>query len=108
MAVLGIPNLKPVKTRKEIMNQLFESLAAEEMAVACLIQAEAEKIQAFTGSDGTFPTQPTNKQINEFQSYVARILEAINTKQRNLIHTVKLSMELLEEQEERERDENGD
>lgn len=108
MAVLGVPNLKPIKTRKEIINQLLESLAAEEMAVACLIQAEAEKIQAFTGSGGTFPTRPTNKQINEFQSYVARILEAINVKQRNLIHTMELSMELLAEHEAQETDENVD
>lgn len=92
--------MNAVRSKQEVISHLLDSLAVEELAIARLIEAQAEKIQAFTGRDGSFPTRPTNKQINEFQSYVARILEALNAKQKNLIQMVELSRELLEEQGE--------
>ncbi len=81
----------------DIVKDILQSAALEELAIAHLINAEAEKIQAFTGHYGGFPTSPTNKQINEFQENVARILEALTQKQQILVRTIEISKELLED-----------
>lgn len=94
-------------TRKQIINDLLESIALEELAIAHLINAEAEKIQAFTGPYGGFPTSPTNKQINEFQGYVARILESLTEKQKLLSKTIELARDLMDDNRE-ERDSEED
>lgn len=87
------------RSRHRIINDILESIALEELAIAHLINAEAEKVQAFTGAYGGFPTSPSNKQINEFQGYVARILEALTEKQRLLNRTMEMAKELLDSDE---------
>lgn len=86
-------------TRRQIINDILESIALQELAIAHLINAEAEKIQAFTGPHGGFPTSPTNKQIIEFQGHVARILEALTDKQKLLSRTMTMAKEILESEE---------
>lgn len=98
MSMPKYPQQTSPPTRKQLINDILESIALEELAIAHLINAEAEKIQAFTGPYGGFPTSPTNKQINEFQSYVARILEALTEKQKILARTMEMAKELLEEE----------
>jgi len=108
MDEMSMPKYPPQTSppsRKQLVNDILESIALEELAVAHLINAEAEKIQAFTGPYGGFPTSPTNKQINEFQSYVARILEALTEKQKILTRTMEMAKELLEEEREVEEEE---
>jgi len=98
------PENRRARSGKDIVKDLLESVALEELAIAHLINAEAEKIQSFTGHYGGFPTSPTNKQINEFQEQVARILEALCEKQKVLMRTVELSRHLLEEADEWDED----
>lgn len=105
MSLPKFPEFTSTRSRKQIVNDILESVALEELAIAHLINAEAEKIQAFTGPYGGFPTAPTNKQINEFQSHVARILEALTEKQRTLARMIELSMDLLEEDKGEDYDE---
>lgn len=100
MTMPKYPQSTNTLTRKQIVNDILESVALEELAIAHLINAEAEKIQAFTGPYGGFPTSPTNKQINEFQSYVARILESLTEKQKLLSRTLELARELIEDDRE--------
>lgn len=100
MTMPKYPEDRRRKAPREVLVDLFEAVALEELAIAHLINAEAEKIQAFTGHYGGFPTAPSNKQINEFQEQVARILEALSEKQKVLVRTLELSKQLLEESEE--------
>ncbi|WP_166246065.1 hypothetical protein [Paenibacillus turpanensis] len=105
MSMPKYPEERKMRSYQEIVKDILESVALEELAIAHLINAEAEKIQAFTGHYGGFPTAPSNKQINEFQTQVARILEALAEKQKILVRTIELSKELLEDCEELEPDE---
>ena len=102
MSMPKYPERMNPPTRKQLINDILESVALEELAIAHLINAEAEKVQAFTGPYGGFPTSPSNKQIIEFQSYVARILEALTEKQKLLSRTMEMAKELLNEEAEEE------
>lgn len=97
MTLLKYPEQKNPRTFRGVFKDILESAALEELAIAHLINAQAEKIHAFTGHYGGFPTAPTNKQINEFQGNVARILEALSEKQKLLVRTLELSLEMLKE-----------
>ncbi len=92
------------KTTKELVRDILEAIAIEELAIAHLINAQAEKIQSFTGPYGGFPTSPTNKQIIEFQCCVARIIESLADKQKMLIKKMELSKELLRSEEDEDDD----
>ncbi|RXZ80756.1 hypothetical protein EBB07_17375 [Paenibacillaceae bacterium] len=85
---------------RDVMKEILASVAMEERSIASLIQAESDKIRAFTGSDGNFPTVPTNQQINEFQNGIARVIEALVEKQKLLVRLVAMSKHLLEEGED--------
>lgn len=100
MSMPKYPDRVNPPTRKQLVNDLLESIALEELAIAHFINAEAEIVQAFTGPYGGFPTSPTNKHITEFQGQVARILDAITEKQKLLSKTMELAKELLNEEDE--------
>lgn len=100
MTIPRYPEQSSTKSYREVIKDILESAALEELAIAHLINAEAEKIQAFTGHYGGFPTSPTNKQINEFQGHVVRILEALSDKQKTMLKTIELSRELLKDLED--------
>lgn len=104
MTIPEYPERKSKKTYKDVVKDILESAALEELAIAHLINAEAEKIQSFTGHYGGFPTAPTNKQINEFQAHVGKIMEALAEKQKILYKTIELSRELLKDLEDDEGD----
>lgn len=106
MSMPKYPDSRTYRPGKDIMKDLLESVALEELAIAHLINAEAEKIQAFTGHYGGFPTAPTNRQINEFQEQVARILEALAEKQKVLVRTLELGKQLLDDEAEGIKDDD--
>ncbi|WP_270407375.1 hypothetical protein [Paenibacillus timonensis] len=106
MTIPKYPDQSSNKSYREVIKDILESAALEELAIAHLINAEAEKIQAFTGHYGGFPTSPTNKQINEFQGQVGRILEALSEKQKTLLKTIELSRDLLRDLEDDEHEFN--
>lgn len=106
MSILQYPERKNNKTYKEVVKDILEAAALQELAIAHLINAEAEKIQSFTGHYGGFPTAPTNKQINEFQANVGKIMEALSDKQKVLYKTIELSRELLKDHEDDEGDDD--
>lgn len=78
--------------------ELIASIALEEAAIARLIHAEANKVQAFTGEGSHFPTSPTNEQINDFQNALARVLEALVEKQKLLIRMIEMSKRLVNQE----------
>lgn len=104
MSMPKYPERSHPPARRQLINDLIESLALEELAIAHFINAEAEKVQAFTGPYGGFPTAPSNKQIIEFQNHTARIFEALTDSQRLRIRTLELAKELRDDEEESEID----
>lgn len=75
---------------------LLESIATEEDALGKLINAEAKKVQAFSGKHLDFPTKPTNREIIKFNQGVTRLLETILFKEWILIKKLEDTMLLIE------------
>ncbi|NUU60457.1 hypothetical protein [Paenibacillus agri] len=86
-------NAKPAM--KNAIAELIVAMAADEVAIAQLIRAEASNIEAFAGKEGEFPTSPTNQQIIDFQHEVARVMETIVEKQKLFLRMIETSVRLL-------------
>jgi hypothetical protein len=82
----------------EVIVDLLESIALEEIALSHLMNAEAEKIQAFVGKDLDFPTNPSNHSIIKFNRNVNQFLEIVVMKEwlllQKLEHVIDLNEEL--------------
>jgi hypothetical protein len=81
---MSMPTIPPEPHRPdlgEVMIDLLESIALEEIALSHIMNAEAEKIQAFVGECLDFPTNPTNHEIVKFNKGVNRLLETIVMKE---------------------------
>lgn len=87
------------RSSREVMKDILTSVAMEQTSISYLIQAEANKIKAFTGPAGNFPTMPTNQNINDFQQSTARVVEALVEKQKLLIRMVEMSRRILNEED---------
>ncbi|MDP4099410.1 hypothetical protein OIN60_22085 [Paenibacillus sp. P96] len=85
------------RSSREVMKDILTSVAMEQTSISYLIEAEANKIKAFTGAAGDFPTMPTNQHINDFQQSTARVVEALVEKQKLLIRMVEMSRRILSE-----------
>lgn len=85
------------RSSRDVMKDILTSVAMEQTSMSYLIQAQANKVRAFTGSDGNFPTMPTNQHINDFQQSTARVVEALVEKQKLLIRMVEMSRRILNE-----------
>lgn len=72
------------KQREEMINEILESVAKEEMAIANLINAEAEKVKRVAVSYD-FPKVEDFSQLLSFQKLVAEILEKLIQKQNIII-----------------------
>lgn len=81
MSMPTIPEGKHRPNFNEVIIDLLESIALEEMAISHLINAEAEKVQAFVGKDLNFPTCPTNREINLFNHEVHKLVDRIVMKE---------------------------
>lgn len=67
--------------RKEVIIDLLASISLEEIALSHLMNAEAEKIQAFVGKGLDFPTNPSSYEIIDFNKGVCQFLETIIMKE---------------------------
>jgi hypothetical protein len=88
----------------EAVIDLFKSIAMEETAISHLLNAEAEKIQAFVGRHLDFPTNPTNCDILKFNQSVTKLLDVIVMKEWLLFRKLETSMEILEREEKCEEE----
>ncbi|MEW9668520.1 hypothetical protein [Ammoniphilus sp. 3BR4] len=84
-----IPQNKHRPTIDETIIDLLESIALEETALSHIINAEAEKIQAFVGKDLDFPTNPTNGDILRFNATVLRLMETLMFKELFLLRKLE-------------------
>jgi hypothetical protein len=94
MAIPTIPEQPYRPSLEQTYVDLLESLALEKMALAHILQAEADKMQAFTGPLKNFPTQPTTKEILIFQETTVKLLEAVIYQERLLAQKLSLLKEL--------------
>lgn len=89
---MGMPEIPSGNNRPslpETVIDLLESIALEEMALAHLINAEAEKLQAFVGEDLNFPTNPSNAEILRMNVSVTRLMETLMFKELFLLRKLE-------------------
>lgn len=94
MSMPQIPeeNFRP--TKDEVVIDLLKSIAMEENAIAHLLHAEAEKIQAFVGHHHSLSGEPSNADIIKLSSQVSKLLDVIVMKEWLLLRKLENVMEL--------------
>lgn len=81
---MSMPTIPPEPHRPnkdEVVIDLLESIALEEIALANLMKAEAEKMRAFVGECCDFPSDPSNNEIIKFNRNVNQFLETLVMKE---------------------------
>jgi hypothetical protein len=89
MSMPTIPKEPHRPNIKEVTIDLLESIALEEIALSHIMNAEAEKIQAFVGERLDFPTCPKNGDIIKFNKGVNQLLETIVMKEWLLLNKLE-------------------
>ncbi len=79
MPTIPEENFRPNKD--EVIIDLLKSIALEENAIAHLLNAEAEKIQAFVGKDLCFPSNPSHQTILQFNAQIFKVLDLLVMKE---------------------------
>ncbi len=98
---VGMPEIPKGTNRPsldETLIDLLESIALEEMALAHLINAEAEELQAFVGKHLDFPSNPSNDDILRFNVTIARLMETLMFKELFLLRKLETALQLLRTQ----------
>jgi len=99
---LRLPEPPP---RDRVISQLLYSIALEETALAALINAEAEKVQA-VGRNLARPC--TFDDVLTFQRSVADVMQTVVRKEEILLKKLQTVMELAPREEEMEEEGGGD
>lgn len=89
MSMPTIPKEPHRPDKKEVVIDLLESIALEEIALSHIMNAEAEKIQAFVGECLNFPTCPSNEDILMFNKSAGRLLETVVMKEWLLLNKLQ-------------------
>ncbi|ANB61370.1 hypothetical protein [Anoxybacteroides amylolyticum] len=95
MSMPEIPKMTHRPDKKEVIIDLLESIALEEVALSHILNAEAEKIQAFVGKCLDFPTKPNNHEILTFNKSVQSLLETVVMKEWLLLKKLEDVLEFL-------------
>ncbi|WP_251637951.1 hypothetical protein [Neobacillus niacini] len=94
---MSMPTLPPQPHRPCLFHtkiDLLESIALEEIALAHILNAEAEKVQAFVGECFDFPTHPTNKEILAINKSVNQLIETVLMKEWLLLRKLENVLEI--------------
>lgn len=81
MSMPQIPEAKNRPNLKETVIDLLESIALEEIALSHIINAEAEKIQAFVGKDLNFPITSSGADIIKFNQAINQMMDTLIMKE---------------------------
>jgi hypothetical protein len=95
MSMPKIPSGENRPNRDEVTIDLLESIALEEIALAHILNAEGEKMQAFVGKNFDFPTCPTNTEIIEFNQSVTELVETVLMKEWILLRKFRQVLKLI-------------
>lgn len=87
---MSAPHL-PERNRHQVINDILESIALEETAIAHVINAEGEKIQKVL--DCHFPNPENFCQVLDFQKSVESLLEKLILKQNILLEKMRILKE---------------
>jgi hypothetical protein len=104
MSMPQIPEGKFRPNQCEVIIDLLESIALEEIALSHLIKAESEKIQAFVGKHHNFPSCPNTQEIIKFNQGVHRLIDVVVMKEWLLLRKLENVMDLRHEFECKEHD----
>ena len=94
MSMPQIPENKNRPDFKCVVIDLLESIALEEVALSHLLNAEAEKMQAFVGEKLNFPFKPTIDEILEFNKTSIEFVDKIIMKEWILMNKLKKILDL--------------
>lgn len=98
MSMPKIPEKDWSITLPESIIQIIKSVALEEIALAHLIDAEADKIKAFVGRNFNFPTHPSSKEVVQFNQTVSQLMETILMKEWLLLKKLETALRLKEKE----------
>lgn len=79
----------------EVIIDLLESIALEETSLSNLINAEANRIQAFVGKNRDFPSRPSNETIILFGKTSSSLLDTIIMKEWILYKKLLSTLDIL-------------
>ncbi|MGN8768194.1 hypothetical protein ACTNDP_01635 [Paenibacillus barengoltzii] len=97
MSIPQIPESIHRPSMDEVIVDLLESIALEEIALSHLINAEAEKLQAFVGKHLDFPTCPSNETILKMNYQTSKLMDVIVMKEWLLLRKLEDVIFLCEE-----------
>ena len=81
MSMPQIPEESFRPTKEEVVIDLLKSIAMEENAIAHLLHAEAEKIQAFVGHHHRISVEPSHADLIKLSGQVTQPLDVIVMKE---------------------------
>lgn len=102
MSMPQIPEHKHRPSCRCVTIDLLESIALEEISLSHLLNAEAEKIQAFVGEELNFPFCTSMNQVIEFSRISTDFMEKIIMKQWLLLNKLNKVMDIECEHKEKE------
>lgn len=88
MGTPRFPDIKRPASLREIVGRLLETIALEELAIANLINAEAEKIQAVLKAGISGPVSP--EELREINLSVSKVLETAVAKEDRLQRKLRM------------------
>lgn len=94
---MGMPTIPPQPHRPclhQTKIDLLESIALEEIALSHILNAEAEKVQAFVGDCLSFPTKPSNREIIALNQSVNQVVETVLMKEWLLLRKLQSVLEI--------------
>ncbi|MCT1399281.1 hypothetical protein AK95_30385 [Paenibacillus sp. LC231] len=94
MSMPQIPEESFRPTKEEVVIDLLKSIAMEENAIAHLLHAEAEKIQAFVGHHHRISVEPSHADLIKLSGQVTQLLDVIVMKEWLLLRKLENVMEL--------------
>ena len=108
MSMPNIPNIAPIitLTQNESINLLLASIAFEELGLAHIINAEAEKIQSILGTlEGLTPGIVPLEDLLGLDEAVEDILERVIAKEIILLFKLDNILDFIDAEEAEEEDE---
>ena len=93
MSMPTIPEENYRPSKNEVVIDLLKSIAMEETAISHLLNAEAEKIQAFVGKGLDFPSCPSNEFILKFNGQTTKLVDIIVMKEWLLLRKMESAIE---------------
>lgn len=84
-------------SKESLYKEWIRTMTMEQKAISQLLHAQASYIHAFIGEHQDFPTSPDSYHLHTFQLGVAKVLEAINEKQRLHLKLIDASYYLFQD-----------